>query len=86
MTNRKFHRTVLRVVILSEEPYKFHDLEQVNHDITEGDCSGEVIQLSAKVLDGKQAARALRQQASDPSFFQLTNQGDDIDEETTNRS
>ena len=80
MTKRKFHKTILQVELLSEEPYVFTDLEQVRYDMTEGHCSGVVKEKSREVLDGKQAARALKRQASDPGFFQLTDQGEDTDE------
>jgi len=45
--------------------------------ITEGDCSGRVKTVLQEELDGKQAAEALLNQASAPSFFNLTENGDD---------
>jgi len=77
MTDRKFYKTVFKVTVLSEEPLGNPDLEQVNHAITEGDCSGVVTVSEALELDGKQAARALYDQGSDPSFFRLTSKGED---------
>jgi hypothetical protein len=44
-----------------------------------GDCSGQWEVVEAKELNGKQAARALLAQASDPGFFRLTKKGEDID-------
>jgi len=60
MTNRKFHKTVLQVVVLSEEPYHPESLAQMHHDTINGDCSGRWKVVEAKELDGKQAARALK--------------------------
>ena len=79
MTNRKFHKTVLQVVVLSEEPYNPESLAQVHHDTINGDCSGRWKVIETKELDGKQAARALKAQASDPGFFRLTDKGEDLD-------
>jgi len=79
MTNRKFRKTVLRVVVLSEGPYHLESLDQVHHDTVNGDCSGQWEVVEAKELNGKQAARALLAQASDPGFFRLTKKGEDID-------
>ena len=79
MTNRKFHKTVLQVVVLSEEPYHPESLAQIHDDTINGDCSGRWKVVEAKELDGKQAARALKAQASDPGFFRLTDKGEDLD-------
>jgi predicted metal-binding protein len=77
MTDRKFYKTVIQVEVLSEEPFDYEDLADVYSAITEGDCSGKLSTWSQEVLDGKQAADALINQASDPSFFMLTQEGDD---------
>ena len=79
MTDRTFHRTVIQVEVLSESPFGPVDLETLHHMITEGDCSGKLTTVLEEKLDGKQAAEALLSQASDPSFFNLTEGGDDID-------
>jgi hypothetical protein len=79
MTGRKFYKTVLQVEVLSEGPYQPESLEQVHHDITEGDCSGEWKIVRSKELNGRQAARALLKQASDPGFFSLTKAGEDAE-------
>jgi len=47
--------------------------------ITEGDCSGKLTTVLQEELNGKQAAEALLNQASDPSFFNLTEDGHDLD-------
>jgi hypothetical protein len=79
MTDRTFHRTIIQVEVLSESPRGPVDLETLHHMITEGDCSGKLTTLLEEELDGKQAASALLNQASDPSFFNLTEDGDDLD-------
>lgn len=77
MTTRKFHKTTIMVVVLSEYPLPEMDLEGIHYAITSGDCSGHVSRISEEEMDGKQAADALAQQASDAFFFNLTNEGED---------
>ncbi len=78
MTERKFYRTVVQTEVLSESPIGEIGLDTLHYMITEGDCSGHVKTVLQEELDGKQAAEALLNQASDPSFFSLTENGDDL--------
>ena len=78
MTDRKFYRTVVQAEVLSESPISQVDLAALHYMITEGDCSGQVKTMLQEELDGKHAAEALLNQASDPSFFNLTENGDDV--------
>ena len=79
MTNRKFHRTIVQVEILSEEPIGNYNLESLAHQITLGDWSGASAIVLQEELSGKEAAEALKMQASDPSFFNLTSEGNDLE-------
>jgi hypothetical protein len=79
MTKREFHKTVIQVEVLSEEPVGETSLEPVHQQITEGDWSGTVSTVSTETLDGKQAAEALLNQGSDPSFFRITKNGQDTE-------
>ena len=78
MSQRKFYRTVVETEVLSESPIGEIGLDTLHYMITEGDCSGQVRTVLQEELNGKQAAEALLNQASDPSFFSLTENGDDI--------
>ena len=83
MTIRKFYRTVIQVEILSEEPYHLgsKDLDDIRFDIIEGDCSGAITDIVInEQLDGKQVALALQNQGSDPEFFQIDEEGNDIND------
>jgi hypothetical protein len=82
MTKRKFYKTTFSWVVLSEEPLAA-DLspEEIRHMTMEGDCSGDFERVSEKVLNGKQAAKALQEQASDPEFFQIDENGNDLKED-----
>lgn len=79
MTKRKFWKTIIQVEVLSEGPdLPPTDLNELAHLITEGECSGKVTTESVTKLNGKEAAKALQAQGSDPEFFQLTEDGGDI--------
>jgi hypothetical protein len=66
------------VVVLSQEPYDVEDLAQVTRDIIDGDCSGSWSLGSDEKLTGPQMAKALEDQASDPAFFGLDEEGNDV--------
>jgi hypothetical protein len=80
-SKRKFYRTTLTVVVLSEEPMEFDDLTDIAHMERNGDYSVAIPDTRQEVLDGPAAAEALQAQDSDPGFFQLTPQGYDVSEE-----
>ena len=79
MNARKFYRTVFQVEVLSESPIGAVELDTLHHMITEGECSGDVKIMSRQKLDGKQAAKALLKQGSDPGLFNLDHHGKGID-------
>ena len=86
MSPRKFYRTVLTVEILSETPYNETDLAQVAVDIDEGEQVGKVsVSSSNEEMTGKVCAVLLKDAGSDPSFFMLDNNGNDVfDDEESN--
>ncbi len=79
-SRRKFYRTVLQFEMLTEEPPRSVDLEDVHYEITEGHASGRLLQATEKVVDGPTMARLLVEQGSDPEFFCLTPDGEDTEE------
>ena len=79
MTERTFHKTIIQIVVLSEEKLENPSLDDVNYMIHDGDCSGKVEVVERSELNGADMAKALEDQASDPSFFNLTPEGDDND-------
>jgi len=84
MTNRKFYKTQVVVTVLSEEPINPNcNLEDLYYAITEGECSGVTEIMEPTELNGKEAANALLEQASDPEFFDIDENGDDLDHEET---
>lgn len=80
MTDRKFFKTIIPLEILSEEPLGEREIAHIIEDARTGDLSMRVLPNQETVLNGKEAADALAEQASDPSFFQLTEDGNDTEE------
>ena len=77
---RKFYKTVLQVEILSETPVNFDNLADVAYAITEGDCCGTVKDiLNNKEISAKKCAEQLFAFGSEPGFFQLDEDGNDLD-------
>jgi hypothetical protein len=80
MTDRKFHKTIIKVEVLSEEPIpEGMDLQNVIAECTEGGWSMRQFGWKETELNGKQAAKALLLQGSDPGFFQLDEKGNDAE-------
>lgn len=78
---RSFYLTRVVVEVLSEdEPVQFDTLDDLNYAITEGGCSGSVKTDNVIVLDGKTAAKELQKQGSDPEFFRLDEDGNDLED------
>jgi len=74
---RKFYKTTIKVEVLSELPLPSNpNLAGIAYAIIDGDCSGTVTTESVEELDGPAAAKALMEQGSDPSFFMLTENGE----------
>jgi hypothetical protein len=78
MTNRKFYKKTIVIEVLSEEPYSFGNVEELGWDMAGGNISGQIVKEIDVELDGKQVAHALLDQASDPEFFGVDAEGNDI--------
>ena len=74
----KFYRTVVTVEILSDEPIGSPSLQEIDHQIMEGDWSGQYHVDSVTVLSPKEMAEALIEQGSDPEFFGLNDDGEKV--------
>jgi hypothetical protein len=81
MTSRKFFKTTFTVTVLHEESvYTPDDLNVVHQDITDGDYCGTFEQHNTIEIDGKQAASELVRMASDPYWFNLDEDGNDVEQ------
>lgn len=73
---RKFYKTKISFDILSESPIPDDfTVDDICYQAINGEYSMGSIIVKETILDGKQAAKALLKQGSDPSFFQLTPDG-----------
>jgi hypothetical protein len=75
--SKKFYKTTIMVEVLSEEPLPNDmSLQDIAFGITDGDWSGHWEISEMKPLNGKETADALVAQGSDPSFFNLSDEGE----------
>ena len=80
MTDRKFYKRTLTVEFLSESPIPDMGLGKMVDEAINGDYSMNITKDGTDELDGKQVADALSEHGSEPSFFQLTPEGAEMDE------
>jgi hypothetical protein len=77
---RKFYKTTFKFTILTEdEPVGDVSPTQADYLCTEGPGVGEFEKEKEEELTPKQAADALTQMRSEPGFFQLDENGEEID-------
>jgi hypothetical protein len=79
-SKRKFWKTVVTVTILSETPFDYDNLSDIQSQI-DGDCSGEFDTTSSEEIDAATCAALLIKQHSDPEFFNLDENGEDTTSE-----
>lgn len=80
MSKRKFFRTLVRVEVLSEDhPAEFDDLEDLAYSTNEGPYVGRMLVLKPDRLTGKEAADQLYRMGSEPGFFMLDDNGEDVE-------
>ena len=79
MSTRKFYKTIIEVTVLSDSPLQPMSLGELSYETMEGDLSATLDTKKEIVLNGKEAADALKEQGSDPEFFQIDEDGNDID-------
>jgi hypothetical protein len=81
-SKRKFYRTVIQVVVLSETPYSKTDLAQIAEDCDEGNQVGTTTIISdSEEMDAKTTVVLLKEAGSEPGFFALDVHGNDDDDE-----
>ena len=81
-SKRKFYKTELKVIIVSEDPVpEDMSLSEIGHEGERGDyvVNSNRIASGNEQIDAKQAARVLLDTGSEPEFFNLTEDGEDLD-------
>jgi hypothetical protein len=82
MTKRIFYKTKIVVEVLSEEPLPYgQSLADIEYDMTNGDNSGLWDIVETMELNGLACANELRNQGSNPEFFRIDEDGNDLLEE-----
>ena len=78
---KKYYRSVVQIEILSEEPFEDgQSLEDIDYEITEGNNSGVVSMVKHnQELSGKEMSKKLKEQGSDPEFFHLDDDGEEVE-------
>lgn len=81
---KTIYKTTIKVEILTDEPVDFgqESLKSICYEMDEGEWSGKIdIVKQNTQLKGKKAVSEVKKQGSDPSFFNLDEDGNDLDEE-----
>ena len=82
MTTRKFYRSVIAVEVIHEDPRalaKLEGLDEVHNLITDGPCSGIWnVTKGPTEMNGRQAAKYLLKEGSDPEVLGIDEKGDDV--------
>jgi hypothetical protein len=68
----------MTIEILSEEDISDLSLGAIGYEIQCGDCSGEIIKKESEVVTSQEMAKLLINQSSDPAFFGLDENGEEI--------
>jgi hypothetical protein len=77
---RSFYKTEVNIIILTEGSYDPISLDQLAHDATHGECSMVFTVEKSEQIDGPTMARLCLEQYSDPALFNLTDEGEDLDD------
>ena len=77
----KFYRTVITLEILSEDTGPSEaSLGEIADECDDGAWSGHFLKVEQTEVTPKKMAELLQGQGSDPSFFDLTPDGEELDE------
>jgi hypothetical protein len=79
---KTIHRSVIKIEILHEDKVDMGEqsMQHILQEITFGDWSGVMnVTKSNEPLTGKAAADATKAQGSSPEFFQMDNDGNEIE-------
>ena len=78
---KKIYRTIIQYEILSDEPYHDENLDEIVFECYEGSWSGNLgkTKVLNQELRGKKAIKFIKEQGSDPAFFGMDDQGNEIE-------
>jgi len=81
MSEKKFYRSKVVVEIVSEEPLNPEmSLSDIHYYIDQGDGCGLKQDMEVREINAKEAVSTLKEFGSEPSFFGLNDEGEDLDD------
>lgn len=83
MAKKTIYKTVISYTILSEEPYEHMSLTGIENECENGQFIGGnlVAKVFNRELVGKNAVIAINKLCSDPEFFMMDCEGNEIEED-----
>lgn len=80
--DKEYFRTVLQIEVLSQDADfgEGMSLSDIGYAIDEGPCSGSITTVTVEPVMPQTMARLLVAQGSDPGFFMLDEDGNELDE------
>jgi len=83
MAKKRIYKTVISYTILSEEPYTDMSLSEIEDECSTGRCIGGKLKTTILNLEvvGKKAVEQINELGSDPEFFMMDCEGNDISDE-----
>jgi hypothetical protein len=75
---QKFHETTITIKILSDRPIHNLDLQEIIEESDSGDLVLSVKSRKSKNVSAKTTAKKLYEYGSEPGFFQLDDDGNEV--------
>lgn len=78
----QFYQTEFRITVLSRGPLEdcTMDVDDIHHAISEGECLGRLDIETSTEISSRRCAHQCEWMGSTPEFFQLDEEGNDLDE------
>lgn len=78
---RKFYKQVFHIEVLTEGlPLEWDDLKDIQYECDQGGASGKLTDEPPVEVTAQEMAKLLMAQDSSPEFFQLTEDGEDLED------
>jgi hypothetical protein len=75
-----YYRQVFEIEVLSDDEPIDGDLENIRYQITDGHCSGVIHETICETVTPERMAKLLIAQGSDPEFFGLNENGEEVED------
>jgi hypothetical protein len=78
---RKFYKSIIEITVLSEDrPCEFNSLGDLTYLINDGPYSGEIVIKEEIEVSSQEMVNLLMDQSSDPEFFNLDENGNNLED------